>query len=218
MRTASEQTTGIAVACRTVRRFWTPHGLAFSIALLIALPACSGNSRLRCNVVSNKAYIDTVGYRAFTNRQQILGDGLFNNPDSAVRMALRPMDEAAQGSAARDSGIFAEIEQSYQRYLTLFRVQKNAGGYELCFPYNLIATLETGMVDRQPFMNAILHSLGLTDLTTLDFSLQRLSADQLLVTVMWSAPAKTIQSGIHIAEGEQQLYVSPHTASLQMKN
>jgi hypothetical protein len=196
-------------------RFWALQALAITAAM----PACSSHPSMRCRVINNQAYIDTVGFRAFSHRQRVLGDELFSNPDSAVRMALRPMSDTADNArAAPDSTVFAEIEQSYQRYLRLFSARKTAAGYEACFPYNLIQTLQTGKIDRQPFMNAILHSLGLTDLTTLDYSIQRLSDRQLQVIVMWSAPAKTLDSELHIAEGQQTIYVSPHRVTLHMKN
>lgn len=121
-------------------------------------------------------YVDSTGYRAALERLEtvdrsedgaLIAQALYV-PESAAEKVLQPR-------------FFQSIEESYQRYLGLFRPAKKTQAPALRCDFDLAETVRRGVFDAQPFYNAMLHTMGLGDLSTLDFSVETAANDTLVV-------------------------------------
>jgi hypothetical protein len=148
-----------------------------------------------------------VGYRDFLRRQEVLGAGLFGGAG--------PRSEGGPGGGktARDSA-FARLEANYQRYRDLLASEDGGSKRRLHSRYDLAATLRKGVFDPQPFMNALLHSMGMEEIVTLDYDIDSTSLDTLVVTVYWGAGTEDSSGELRLSEGDLRLYVTEHAASL----
>jgi hypothetical protein len=149
-------------------------------------------------------YVDSLGYRDFLFRQDVLGEGLFRDPDSMVHDARE---------TARDSA-FARLETNYQRYRALFAASPQISKRRLVSRYDLAVTFRRGVFDPQPFMNALLHTMGMDEIVTLDYDIDSTGTDALALTVYWGAGTRDSTGALRLSEGDLRLYINDHTASL----
>jgi hypothetical protein len=155
-------------------------------------------------------YIDSLGYRAAQARLDDIGRA---SGDAMISQALQVPKTALEQE--NQSEFFRSIEESYQRYLKLFiRISKKPRPEIRC-AFDLIETFNRQVYDPQPFVNAILHTMALTDLSTLDFTVQPHTEDTVLVHVSWArAETRKGTKEYAISEGNLTLAVTRHTAAL----
>ena len=86
---------------------------------------------------------------------------------------------------------------------------------EVTSDYDLPETFRAKVFDPQPFMNAILHTMMLNEITTLDYNVQSDKSDTLRIQVSW-AKAMPDKAGkcFDITEGTLPIYITKHTAIL----
>jgi hypothetical protein len=155
-------------------------------------------------------YIDSTGYRAAQAR---IDDIDRASGDAMISQALQVPKTALERE--NQSEFFRSIEESYQRYLKLFTRIPKRPGPEIRCAFDLIATFNRQVYDPQPFVNAMLHTMALTDLSTLDFTVQPRTADTVLVQVSWArAETRKGKKEYAISEGSLTLAVTRHTAAL----
>jgi hypothetical protein len=153
-------------------------------------------------------YFDSTGYRAAQARideiDRASGDAMISQ---ALYVPKTPLEQESQ------SDFFRSIEESYQRYLKVFtRIPKKPA---IRCAFNLIETFKRQVYDPQPFVNAMLHTMALTDLSTLDFTVMPRTEDTVLVQVSWArAENKTGRKEYAISEGNLTLAVTRNTAAL----
>ena len=155
-------------------------------------------------------FIDSVGWNAAQARLAAIDE---TEGDSLISQALSvPADSA---HATSQPAFFQSIEDSYQRYLKLFTPVQNASRPEVRCRYDLIETFKRGVFDPQPFLNALLHTMSLTDLSTLDFNVQPENADTAMVRIaLTKASSQAETKWLTFSEGELTLAVSRHGAVL----
>jgi hypothetical protein len=179
------------------------------LLLLLLLFACIFQ-RPALSQVDQGPYIDSLGFRAAQARLE--------NVDRADGNALIsqafyvPKTTAEQSNQAE---FFQSIEESYQRYVKLFTTAKRTSRPEIRCDYDLCETFKLQLFDPQPFINAMLHTMSLTELSTLDFVVQPRNADTLFVQVSYAkATARKDEKEFAIGEGDLTLTVTRHTAAL----
>ena len=158
----------------------------------------------------NGPFIDSIGYHAAQARLEIVDREASN---ALISQALSVPEDTHH--LPRQPEFFQSIEESYQRYLKLFSPVRRAPRPEVRCKFDLIETFRLLIFDPQPFLNAILHTMSLTAVSTLDFTVQPKNADTTLVHV---ALTKAIpQEGtrwVTFSEGELALSVTRHSAAL----
>lgn len=176
--------------------------LPFTLACIFHQP---GNTQ-----ADKGPYVDSLGHRAaqarIDNIDRASGNAMISQalyvPKNALEQANQP-------------DFFRSIEESYQRYLKLFTRIPKSPRPEIRCAFDLIETFNRQVFDRQPFVNAMLHTMTLTDLSTLDFTVQPRAKDTLMVQVSWAkAETRKDTKEYAISEGELTLAVTRHTAAL----
>ncbi|MBN2036230.1 MAG: hypothetical protein JW768_05770 [Chitinispirillaceae bacterium] len=158
---------------------------------------------------SERPYIDSVGYHAAQERNANIS---YVSSDDLISQALNVPECSENRMQPR---YFQTIEESYQRYLKLFRPVKKTGLSRLECPWDLIETFRLQVFDRQPFINAMLHTLDLFELSTLDFTVEPHNSDTIHLQVLWARPeSSTSRKELAISEGNLTLAVTRHTAAL----
>jgi hypothetical protein len=185
--------------------------LLIILMIFLSLPSCTVFSGHGHWALHDSPYIDSLGLCAARSRliavEQDGADTLisqaFHIPRDSLSEQIQPL-------------FFKSLEDSYQRYLAIFApVKQKTPSPEIRCGFDLIKTLKLRIFDPQPFMNAILHSLTLTGITTLDFDVQEYaSADTLLVKVFFTAAVPHGDKAFSMNEGALDLYVTKHGASL----
>jgi hypothetical protein len=160
---------------------------------------------------SEGPYIDSLGFRAAQSRLDAVDT---KSPDSLINQAFR-VQKKQQPDSAGQPDFFKSIEDDYQRYLKLFTLHKRGQVSEVYCSYDLLETFRQEVFDPQPFLNAILHTLSLTDLTTLSFDELSRTSGRIIVRVAWSkaVPQKN-SKGFSITEGTSEIKVTRNWISL----
>jgi hypothetical protein len=152
-------------------------------------------------------YIDSLGYLAAQNRLHAVEE---QSAESLFNQALQAKKGRADDSEAQPE-FFRSLEENYQRYRMLFSLHRKGPVPSAYCPYDLMQTFAAGMFDAQPFMNAILHTLRMTDITTLSFAVRRQEDDRMIVRVSWAkAVSRKGSKGFSISEGSLDLLVTSH--------
>ncbi len=156
-------------------------------------------------------YIDSAGLRAAQSRLEAV-DG--DDADSLINQAFRVQNKLPSGVQGQPD-FFKSIEDDYQRYRKLFTLHKRGPVSGAYCPYDLLETFKREVFDAQPFLNAILHTLSLPDVTTLSYSVVSRAPDNITIRVSWSkAVAQEGGKGFAIAEGTSDIKVARHWISL----
>jgi hypothetical protein len=155
-------------------------------------------------------FIDSTGYRAAQARLENID---LAEDNALISQALFVPDDSLQ--TAEQPAFFQSIEENYQRYLPLFTPVKKAAQPEIRCAYDLVETFSLLIFDPQPFINAMLHTMSLTALSTLDFTVKPKNTDTLLIHVAWAqAVSKEEVKGFSVSEGDLTLAVTKHNATL----
>lgn len=150
-------------------------------------------------------YIDSLGLRASLARIDNVSG---RSAGVLIKQALEVPGDGTQPD------FFQSLEDNYQKYLTLFKLKNNGNTPEVRCDYDLLATFRIKIFDPQPFMNAILHTLALREITTLDYAVQSDASDTLLVQVSWAkATEQQTGKGFGITEGSLSLLITKHAVS-----
>jgi hypothetical protein len=184
--------------------------LVFCACAVPLIPACMPH-RGAPETLSDRPYIDSTGYYA---AQERIANISYVSSDDLISQALT-VQETNEKTPRAQPRYFQTIEESYQRYLILFRPVNKTGLSHLECSWDLIETFRLQVFDRQPFLNAMLHTLGLTELSTLDFTVEpRSGSDTLLVQVLWARPESyKDRKELAISEGNLTLAITRHTAA-----
>jgi len=183
-------------------RYW----LCPAVLFLTTLSYCSDQKN--ATVKSGGPFIDSVGFESARVRNAEIADGLMSNSQSMVTRALTDKSDPADDSAGED--IFRSLEESYQRYVAVFKPATIESIFKTQSEYDLPATFRLSVFDRQPFMNALLHSLSFHSLTTLDYIIEEGNRDTCRIRVNWAAPLPKDSTGFTIKEGSLNLIVTKH--------
>jgi hypothetical protein len=155
-------------------------------------------------------YIDSLGYRAAQSRLDAVDA---KSPDSLINQALRVQNKR-HADPATQPDFFKSIEDNYQRYLKLFTLHKRGQVSEVYCAFDLLETFELALFDPQPFLNAIMHTLSMTDISTLSYDVISKSPDGIIVRVSWSkAVSQEGGKGFAITEGTSDIKVTGHWIS-----
>jgi hypothetical protein len=155
-------------------------------------------------------YIDSLGFRASLARiDNVAGQ----SAGTLITQALEVPDDTASSAGRPD--FFQSLEDDYQKYLKLFRVDKRGKAPEATCSCDLLETFRSKVFDPQPFMNAILHTMALKEITTLDYAIRSDKSDTLMLLVSWAKPtAAQTGKGFGITEGSLLLRVTRHSVSV----
>jgi len=151
-------------------------------------------------------YIDSLGLRASLAR---IDNVESQSTGSLIKEAL---EVPANNGEAVQADFFQSLEEDYQKYLKLFKFRNVR---RATCPYDLLETFRAKVYDPQPFMNAILHTMTLREITTLDYTVQSDASDTIHVQVSWAkaTPGKAEKS-FGITEGTLPLIVTKHEVSV----
>ena len=159
---------------------------------------------------STEPFIDSTGFKAAQSR---INATEWEESSSLISQALSVMGDTVQ--AGRQADFFQSLEENYQKYLTLFTPAKQADPPEVHCGFDLIETFRLAVFDPQPFLNAILHTMTLTDLATLDYVTKPQGADTTLVLVKATrAEHPGDAKSLTFKEGDVTLSVTRHGAVL----
>lgn len=184
--------------------------LILASALPLALALCTPFLPCPCQQKAGP-YIDSLGLAASRARLEAIAPA---SPDYLISQALDAPGRAAAGSGSQPE-CFQSLEDNYQKYRKLFFVNNQPSGPCARCPCDLLQTFSLQVYDPQPFMNAVLHTLGLIDLSTLDFEVKPYRPDTLLAHVSFARSSTTdLRQGLSISEGNVDLYIALHTISL----
>ncbi len=179
-----------------------------TIITVLLLPFSLCISITRSYKTLGEPYIDSTGYRAASRRLEIVDH---ESSNKLISQALSISGDSNLTSSQPE--YFQSLEESYQRYSGLFTYVKRAPRPEVRCPYDLIETFRLQIFDPQPFVNAILHAMKLSQLTTLDFTVETKNTDTMLVHIAFT---KSIpQHGTRwfsLSEGELTLAITRHSA------
>jgi hypothetical protein len=180
--------------------------LLFFLSSTITLPF-----RALCQPQSDDGpYIDSLGFRAAQSRLDAVEK---ESPDTLITQAFRAQNVRPADSLTQPD-FYQSLEESYQRYRTLFTLHRRGPAPSVYCKYDLLKTFTLGIFDPQPFMNAILHTLAMTDIATLSFDVQSRSLDRMLVRVSWAkAVSRKSQKRFSISEGNIDIMVTNHWIS-----
>ncbi|MBN1758263.1 MAG: hypothetical protein JW863_08100 [Chitinispirillaceae bacterium] len=154
--------------------------------------------------------IDSSGFQAAQARLQAVDETL---GDSLIAQALAVQNDSMQTN--RQSAFFESLEENYQRYLKLFTPLRHAPEPEIRCRYDLVETFKRRIYDPQPLLNAILHSMGLTDVATLDFRVEPKNSDTTLVYVLLTRTRPNeAAKGFTVSEDDVILAVTGNRAVL----
>jgi hypothetical protein len=183
----------------------------FCAALLLALLACTPFRPCPCRQAAKGPYIDSLGLAAAQARLESISP---SSPDLLISQAITAPEQAAAGKTGQPE-YFQSLEDNYQKYRKLFSPIKKAPQPAAACRFDLLQTFTLQVYDAQPFMNAILHTLGLADCATLDFEVKPYKPDTLLAHVAFARTSSTdLKQGLSISEGNVDLYIALHTIIL----
>jgi hypothetical protein len=152
-------------------------------------------------------YIDSLGYLAAQNRLYAVEE---QSAETLFNQALQAK-KSLSGDNQEQPEFFKSLEENYQRYRMLFTLHRRGALPSAYCPYDLIETFSAGMFDAQPFMNAILHTLRMTDITTLSFTVRHQEDDRMIIRVSWAKAVSAKGSReFSISEGNLDLLVTSH--------
>ncbi len=159
-------------------------------------------------------FIDSIGYDAAQARIETIDR---EEGNALLSQALSVPDDSLQ--TAPQPAFFQSIEESYQRYLKLFTPVKKALRPEIRCSYDLVETFRLRLFDPQPFMNALLHTMSLTQISTLDFTVEPKNTDTTLIYVsLTQAVSQQVPQGgtkwVTFSDGDLILSVTRHSAIL----
>ena len=182
------------------------YSFCLAVLTLITLSYCT--EKKSTAIKSRGPFIDSAGFQSARLRNAELAEGLNNNSQSMVTQALTKKQHDPDDTTNED--IFRSLEDSYQRYLDVFKPATTDSIFRVRSEYDLPATLRLSVLDRQPFMNALLHKLSFHSLTTLDYTVEECKKDTCKVRVFWATPLPTDSAGFTIKEGTLILTVTKH--------
>jgi hypothetical protein len=158
----------------------------------------------------NGPYIDSTGYNALQARIKSLEQ---TSDDSLIAQALAVQNDT--GQTTRQSAFFASLEESYQRYLKLFSPVKRTDRPEIQCDCNLVETFNRQVFDPQPFLNAMLHTMSLTEVTTLEFRVEPTNSDTTLLYILLTKTEPNKQAkGFSVSEDDVILALTGKRAVL----
>lgn len=186
----------------------TLSSILFSIVLLLI--SCIRMGPGRAPACDEGPYIDSLGLRASLARIDNVAD---QSTGTLIKQAVEAPGNTETGIDQPD--FFQSLEDDYQKYLKLFKPDKKVKAPEVTCNYDLIETFRTKVFDPQPFMNAVLHTMALKEITTLDYAVQSDKPDTLMLVVSWAKPtAEQTGKGFGITEGSLPLQVTRHSVSV----
>lgn len=161
-----------------------------AVLTLITLSYCSGQ---KSTVTKSRGpFIDSVGFQSAKLRNAEIVSDLITNSHSLVSRALTKKPHSPDDTSSED--IFRSLEDSYQRYLHVFKPATTDSIFKVQSEYDLPATLRLSILDRQPFMNALLHTLSFHSMTTLDYTVEEHNKDTLRGScILGNAPSQGLQ-------------------------
>jgi hypothetical protein len=156
-------------------------------------------------------YIDSIGFRAAQSRLEAVSS---KSPDSLINDAFR-IQKKPHADIQAQPDFFQSIEDDYQRYRKLFTLHRRGPVQEVYCKYDLLETFRLALFDPQPFLNAILHTLSMPDITTISFDVVSRSTDRIIIRVSWSkAVLQENGKEFSIAEGNCDIMVMRHWIAL----
>ena len=179
------------------------------VILFLPIVTCIFHPSGRLNV--NKGpYIDSIGYKALQARIEAVDR---ETSGTLISEALAVQNDTLQ--ADTQSAFFASIEESYQRYLKLFTPVRRATRPEIHCNYDLVETFNLLILDPQPYINALLHTMSLTEVTTIDFRVEPKNTDTTLLYVsLTKVESQEGTKRVTVSEGDLILSVARHRATL----
>lgn len=179
-------------------------------AIVLLLSACIRMGPGRAPASDEGPYIDSLGLRASLARIDNVAD---QSTGTLIKQAVEAPGNTGTGVDQPD--FFQSLEDDYQKYLKLFKPDKKVKAPEATCNYDLIETFRTKVFDPQPFMNAVLHTMALKEITTLDYAIQSDKSDTLFIQVSWAKPMpENTGKSFGIMEGSLRLLVMKHSIVL----
>jgi hypothetical protein len=181
----------------------------FLIVLILSFSSCMFHPPSEQSV-SDGPYIDSIGYKAFLARMESVER---ETSDTLIAEALAVQNDTLQTNI--QAAFFQSIEDSYQRYLKLFSPVKRTVRPEIHCDYDLVKTFKLLVLDPQPFINAILHTMSLMEVTTVDFIVEPKNTDTTLLYVSFTRLLS--QEGtnrVTMSEDDLILSMASHRATL----
>jgi hypothetical protein len=181
----------------------------FLLIMLLPLGSCVFHPSVGRNVI-NGPYIDSIGYKALQARIETVDQ---ETSGALISEALAVQNDSLEN--VTQTAFFQSLEESYQRYLKLFRPVKRAIRPEVSCRYDLVETFRLQIIDPQPFINAILHTMSLMEVTTIDFRVEPKNTDTtLLYVTLTKMESYEKTKKVTMSEGDLILSVSRHRARL----
>ena len=182
----------------------------FLLLLILSMNSCMFFPSATSSTVI-EAYIDSTGYRALEARVALVES---EESGALISEALAVQNESMNEEVAQ-SAFFQSLEESYQRYLPLFSLVRTSKLPEVHCRYDLVETFNLMIIDPQPFINALLHTMSLTELTTIDFRVEPKNADTTLLYVSLTKMASQENTRkVTMSEEDLILSVARHRATL----
>lgn len=154
-------------------------------------------------------YIDSIGFAAAQARIEMVEE---EASGTLISEALAVQDDSRPSAQA---SFFSSIEESYQRYLPLFAPIRRSERPAVRCRYDLVATFTFRQIDPLPFINALLHRMALTDLTTADFKVEPVDNDTLLLYITCTVLHNQMETGkMSVTESDLIVSVDLHRATL----
>lgn len=179
------------------------------LILILPLGSCMFHSSVSRKVI-NGPYIDSIGYKALQARIEAVDR---ETSGSLISEALAVQNDSLED--VTQSAFFQSLEESYQRYLKLFKPVKRAIRPEVRCDYDLVETFSLQILDPQPFINALLHTMSLTEVTTIDFRVEPKNTDTTLLFVTFTKMESHEETKrVTMSEGDLILSVTDHRATL----
>jgi len=154
-------------------------------------------------------YIDSIGYKAMEARVAMVAQ---ETSSMLISEALAVQNDSLPDN--EQATFFSSIEESYQRYLPLFKPVKGAEHPQVSCSYDLVETFNKLIVDTQPFMNAILHTMSLNEVTTIDFRVEPKNVDTTLLYVSLTKMESQENKKVVMSESDCILSLARHRATL----
>jgi hypothetical protein len=179
----------------------------YLLSIIMMAIACIRLGPCRSAATGGGPYIDSTGLRASLARIDNIVD---QSTGALIKQALEVPGNARDNSEQPD--FFQSLEDDYQKYQKLFKMKKGVKTLEVTCNYDLLETFRVKIFDPQPFLNAILHTMTLREITTLDYAIQSDKSDTLILQVSWAKPtAQQTGKGFGITEGVLSLFVTKHS-------
>jgi hypothetical protein len=187
-----------------------PRMNVVAMVFAVSVTAGAGNLAVGQTGPGCGPYIDSVGFRAAQARLDAVDA---ESPDSLINQAFG-VQKKQQPDVKAQPEFFKSIEESYQRYRKLFTLHKRGAITAVYCEYDVLETFRLEVFDPQPFLNAILHTFSMTDVTTLTYGVLSRSPDRIIVRASWSrAVQQGNKKGFSITEGSSDLNVTKNWIS-----